>query len=62
MKDWLLALWVVAQFLFDASVLGFTAYVVFWKGRSGWWFLLAMILCSSESLFKVLRKRFGVEG
>lgn len=28
----------------SAAVFG-CAYVVFWKGASGWWFLLALLLC-----------------
>ena len=26
-------------------VLGTTAYAVFWLGHSGWWFLLALMIC-----------------
>lgn len=29
-------------------VLGTCAYVVFWQGHSGWWFLLAILLCSGD--------------
>lgn len=35
-------------FLWNALVLGTTAYLVFWCGFSGWWFALAIILCSSS--------------
>ena len=28
----------------NMMILGCTAYVVFWKGHSPWWFLLAIIL------------------
>lgn len=30
---------------FRAAILGVTAYAVFWLGYSGWWFLLAILLC-----------------
>jgi hypothetical protein len=32
--------------VFAALVLGGTAYVVFGLGYSGWWFLLALIVCA----------------
>lgn len=38
---------VALNVLFAMIVLGFTAYVVFWLDRSGWWFLLAFIIVSS---------------
>ena len=31
---------------FSALVLGGTAYVVFGLGYSGWWFVLALIICA----------------
>ncbi|MCX5570585.1 hypothetical protein [Kaistia nematophila] len=30
--------------VYGAAILGVTAYAVFWLDRSGWWFLLAIIL------------------
>ena len=32
--------------IFDAFVLGATAYAVFWLDRSGWWFALAIMIIS----------------
>lgn len=34
----------LAYLAWNALVLGGTAYVVFWRGYSGWWFLLAVLL------------------
>lgn len=30
-------------------VLGTCTYLVFWQGHSGWWFLLAIVLCGGGS-------------
>lgn len=30
--------------LYNVAILGFCSYIVFWRGHSGWWFLLAIIL------------------
>lgn len=30
--------------LLDAMIIGGCAYIVFWKGHSGWWFVLAILL------------------
>ena len=42
---------------FNAAVLGTTAYVVFWLGYSGWWFLLALLLMSGASNVKSKAQR-----
>lgn len=33
----------VAMLAFDFAIIAGTAYVVFWLGFSGWWFLLAAL-------------------
>lgn len=33
--------------LWEGFILGGCAYIVFWKGFSGWWFLLAVLLSGS---------------
>ena len=33
--------------LWEGFILGGCAYIVFWKGFSGWWFLLAGLLSSA---------------
>jgi hypothetical protein len=33
----------------DFFLIGGCAYLVFWRGQSGWWFLLAMILLATDS-------------
>lgn len=35
--------------IWNAVVLGVTAYAVFWLDRSGWWFALALVLVASGS-------------
>jgi len=50
----------VLDLLWDAAVIGTLFYVVFWRGHSGWWFLLAIPLCGSTTLYKALRKRFQI--
>jgi len=42
-------IWAIIRFLWAFSVLGTCAYAVFWQGHSGWWFLLAIMLCSGRS-------------
>lgn len=60
-NDTLLVIWLVISLIWDIIVLGTCTYLVFFHGASGWWYVFAFILCGSSSLFKVLRKRFGVE-
>lgn len=35
--------------IFDGFVIGGTAYIVFWLGFSGWWFLLAFIFVGANA-------------
>lgn len=37
------------RYLWVFTVWGVTAYAVFWLDRSGWWFLLALIITSGTS-------------
>lgn len=60
--DILLALWLFADLIWSVFVMGATAYIVFWRGHSGLWFLVAVALCASETLYRALRKRFGLAG
>lgn len=39
----------IAQLAWNSLVLLGTAYLVFWRGESGWWFLLAVLLLASSS-------------
>jgi len=59
-SDAVLILWIIIGAAWDVLVFTTTTYLVFWKGHSGWWYILAILLTYSESLFKVLRKRFGL--
>lgn len=60
MSDWLLATWLVCQTVWDTLVFGATGYLVFWRGHSGWWFVMAFVLTYSPGIYKALYKRFGV--
>lgn len=62
MKDSVLVAWLVTQLVWDVFIWAGCSYVVFWRGRSGWWFLLAIAATYSEVLIKVLRKRYGIPG
>ena len=64
MKDWLLFVWLMVDVMWTAFCFGGVAYVVFTLHRSGWWFLLAILLGSSMGgggLYKALELRFGVK-
>lgn len=43
-KEWASVLVVLTVVFWNLTILGVTAYVVFWMGHSGWWFLLAVFL------------------
>lgn len=61
MKDTrLLAVWVVCQFVYDTVLIVGTAYLVFFRGESGWWFLLTMVLVACPTLFKALKQEFAL--
>lgn len=36
---------IFCDLLWSILVMGVTAYAVFWLDHSGWWFLLAILLC-----------------
>jgi hypothetical protein len=33
--------------LYNITLIAATGYLVFWKGYSGWWFLLTLVLIAS---------------
>jgi hypothetical protein len=43
---WLLVYFTVL--VFDAFICVGCAYLVFWKGESGWWWALAILIMASE--------------
>lgn len=48
-----LLFWIfTVRFAWVAAVLGVTTYLVFWKDASGWWFLLALLLCGGSTTIK----------
>lgn len=60
-EDWVLIIWIIATLIWDIFLIGGTAYLVFWKGTSGLWFILAILLGRAPTLYKVLRKKYDVE-
>lgn len=36
------------EFTWTVLVFSVTTYLVFWKGHSGWWYLLALLLASAS--------------
>jgi hypothetical protein len=34
--------------VWDCGIIAATGYLVFWKGHSGWWFLVAMIIAGTS--------------
>lgn len=46
----------------DALILGGCAYVVFWRGASGWWFVLAILLSASVGVPEGVRRPLPQEG
>lgn len=40
---------VLALLAWNGAILVGTAYIVFWLGHSGWWWLLALVLMSASS-------------
>ncbi len=36
--------YVISIVFFESFILGGCAYLVFWKGASAWWFVLAVLL------------------
>lgn len=42
----------VAYYLYSLAIISGTAYLVFWKDASGWWFVLAALLINNSPEFK----------
>ena len=51
MKYTAVAFIVLLGFAMDALIFGFTAYEVFWRDQSGWWFALALFIAGCEGPF-----------
>lgn len=61
MKDWVLITWLIVDFLMGVFLLAGSIYLVIWKGCSGWWIVLALILGSSPSLYAALKIRYKIK-
>lgn len=60
MKYSILITWIIASTILDIFLFGGTAYLIFYKGISIWWFVAAIILSVQPTLYKILRKEFHV--
>jgi hypothetical protein len=40
--------YLIYTIFWEGLCIGGTAYLVFWRGHSGWWFLLAVMLSSMQ--------------
>lgn len=60
MANSVLIVWLVVGVIWDVLVFGAAAYLIFWRGRSGWWFFLALALTYQPTLFAALKKHFGL--
>ena len=40
---------IIVEWLFGFMIVIGTAYIVFWKGHSGWWWLFALILLTGST-------------
>lgn len=43
------AVYVATRFAWCVLVFGTCTYLVFWRDHSGWWFLLALLLCNGST-------------
>lgn len=57
----LLLIWLIITIIESFILFVGSIYLVLWRGCSGWWIVLALLLVSSSSVFKVLRKKFNIE-
>jgi hypothetical protein len=57
MKDKTIIAWLICDVLRDIFFIFGSVYLVIWKGCSGWWIVLAIILCQNDLLTEVLKKK-----
>ncbi len=43
------ATYLLASLIWDLAVFGTCTYLVFWRDHSGWWYLLAILLCANST-------------
>lgn len=55
--DSVLIWWLILTFIWDVFLIAGTSYLVFWKGVSGWWFVLAIVIGLQPSLYKALNRK-----
>jgi len=61
MKDRVLIAWLITDLISDIFLIAGSIYLVIWKGCSGWWIVLAIVLAEQPDLYKALRKRYNIE-
>lgn len=45
MREFAASVYVLCGFIWKMTVIGTCTYLVFWRDHSGWWYLLAILLC-----------------
>lgn len=48
-RDWVLITWLIVDLIRDLFCLSGGIYLAIWKHCSGWWVVLAIVLCMSTS-------------
>ncbi len=57
--DKMLIGWFICELITNLTLLFGSIYLVLWRGCSGWWIVLALILCDYDSV-KALKKQYGI--
>ncbi len=60
MKYAFLIVWTICELIKDLTLLGGSIYLAIWKHCSGWWVVLAIVLCIAPTYYEVIRKEFGI--
>lgn len=60
MKDIILIVWLILDLVKALFCLSGSIYLVLWKGCSGWWIVLAIVLCFDFLLYAILKKKYGI--
>lgn len=57
-KETILIVWLICDLIWSVFVIGGTAYLVFYRGISDWWFLLAIFIVPQSLLYEELKRYF----
>lgn len=62
MRDFMYGLIYILMWVWDAAIIGGIGYAVFVLGHSGWWFLLALMLCAGGKSKAIARMKLADKG